>query len=179
MMRAQGIAVGKDTLHAYLDHLSDARLVYTTGIRRASYRARQVNPRKVYAVDPGLAISVAHPLVEDVGPLLENAVYLELRRRYGRLHTDVITYYSSEGGGADFVVDVGGSSPQVVQVSASLSSVRTREREVRGAAAAMGELGVRKSTIVTLYERDTIEMDEGTIRVEPAWRWMLEDDLQA
>ena len=179
MMRAQGIAVGKDTLHAYLDHLSDARLVYTTGIRRASYRARQVNPRKVYAVDPGLAISVAHPLVEDVGPLLENAVYLELRRRYGRLHTDVITYYSSEGGGADFVVDVGGSSPQVVQVSASLSSARTREREVRGAAAAMGELGVRKSTIVTLYERDTIEMDEGTIRVEPAWRWMLEDDLQA
>lgn len=172
-MRGQGIVVGKDTLYAYLEHLVDARLVHTVGIRRASYRARQVNPRKAYAVDSGLAISVAHPSVDDVGPLLENAVYLALRRRYGRLHTDVVTYFAGEAGGVDFVVDADGAPPQIIQASASLASPATREREVRGAVAAMSELGVRESTIVTLYERDTIETDSGTIRVEPAWRWML------
>jgi len=173
MMAAQGIAVGKDTLHAYLDHLIDARLIHAVSIRRASYRSRQVNPRKAYAVDHGLAVSVAHPSVEDVGPLLENAVYLELRRRYGRLHTDVITYFASKAGGADFVVDAGAAPPHVVQVCATLADVTTREREVRGAVAAMTEVGVRESTIVTLYERETIETDAGTIHVEPAWRWTL------
>ncbi len=173
-MRGQGIAVGKDTLHAYLEHLIDARLIHTVSIRRASHKARTVNPRKVYAVDPGLAISVAHPSVEDVGPRLENAVYLELRRRYGRLHTDVVSYFTSHSGGADFVVDTDGMPPRIVQASVSLTDDSTREREVRGAVAAMSELSVRESTIVTRYERETIETDVGTIRVEPAWRWMLE-----
>jgi len=175
MMSAQGIAVGKDTLHSYLGHLVDARLIHTVGIRRASYRARQVNPRKAYAVDHGLAIAVAHPSVEDTGLVLENAVYLELRRRYGRVHTDAVSYFASKAGGADFVVDVDGLPPQVIQVSASLASDATREREVRGAIAAMTEVGVREATIVTLYERDTVETDAGTIAVEPAWRWMLAD----
>ena len=173
MMREQGIAVGKDTLHSYLEHLVDARLIYTVSIRRASYRARQTNPRKAYAVDPGLAIAVAHPSVEDTGHLLENAVYLELRRRYGRLHTDAVSYFSSKAGGVDFVVDADGAPPQIIQASMSLSNPLTREREVRGAVAAMSELDVHESTIVTLYERDTIETDAGTIRVEPAWRWMI------
>lgn len=174
MMSAQGIAVGKDTLHTYLGHLIDARLVHTIGIRRASYRARQVNPRKVYAVDHGLAISVAHPSVEDVGPLLENAVYLELRRRFGRIHTDAISYFASKDGGADFVVDGNGDAPLVVQVCASLTESATRDREVRGAIAAMKEVGVREATIITRYERETIETDSGSIHVEPAWRWMLQ-----
>jgi len=57
----------------------------------------------------------------------------------------------------------------------SLTNSSTREREVRGAVAAMSELEVCDSTIVTLYERDTIETDAGTIHVEPAWRWVLND----
>lgn len=170
-MKSQGIAVGKDTLHAYLDHLLDARLVHTVSVRRASYRARQVNARKVYAVDPGLAAAVAHPSADDTGHLLENAVYLELRRRYGRLHTDAVTYL---GGGADFVVDgADDGGPQILQACVSLSAAATREREVRGLMAAMSEVGVRTATIVTLHERDTVETEAGTIHVEPAWRWML------
>ena len=172
-MREQRIAVAKDTLHSYLEHLVDARLIYTVNIRRASYRARMTSPRKAYAVDPGLAISVAHPSEQGTGPLLENAVYLELRRRHGRLSTDVASYLFGKAGGVDFVVDADGAPPRIIHASASHTTSSTREREVRGAVVAMSELGVRKSTIVTLYERDTIETDAGTIHVEPAWRWML------
>lgn len=94
-LKSQGVAVGKNTLHAYLDYLLDARLLHTVAIRRASLRARQVNPRKIYAVDPGLARAVAHPSADDIGHLLENAVYLELRRRYSRLHDEPISYFSA------------------------------------------------------------------------------------
>ncbi len=173
-LKSQGVPIGRDTLHAYLDHLTDARLIHTVSIRRASYRARQVNPRKVYAVDPGLAAAVAHPSVNDTGHLLENAVYLELRRRHSRLHDDAITYFAEKAGGADFIVDNGSDAPRILQVCTTLSEPGTRERELRGAEAAMEQLGVSESTIVTLYDDDRIPTPTGTIIVMPAWRWMLE-----
>jgi len=173
-LRSQGIPAGKDTLHTYLEHLIDARLVHTVSIRRASYRARQVNPRKAYAVDPGLAAAVAHPSADDTGHLLENAVYMELRRRYSRLHDDAISYFAEKAGSADFVVDTGSEAPRILQVCTTLSESGTRQRELRGAEAAMEQLGVTESTLVTLYEHDRISTPAGTINVVPAWRWSLE-----
>ncbi|MBI5231371.1 MAG: ATP-binding protein [Coriobacteriales bacterium] len=172
-LKSQGVRVGEDTLHAYLGHLLDARLVYTVGIRRTSYRARQVNPRKVYAVDPGLASATAHPSADDVGYLLENAVYLDLRRRYSRLHDEAVSYYSDSEGSADFVVDTRASEPIVVQACTSLSDSRTRERELRGAEAAMRGTGASSATVVTLTESGTYDTSAGTVQAIPAWRWML------
>jgi len=37
----------------------------------------------------------------------------------------------------------------------------------------MTELGRRTATIVTLYERDTVEVAAGAVEVVPAWRWLL------
>jgi uncharacterized protein len=173
-LKSQGIPAGKDTLHAYLGHLADARLVHSVGIRRASYRARQVNPRKIYAVDPGLAAAVAHPSADDRGHLLENTVYLELRRRYSRLHDEAISYFAEPGVGVDFIVDTESGDPLILQVSATLSTPGTRERELRGAEAAMTSLGVGEATVVTLYETDLISTAAGPIHVVPAWRWLLE-----
>ena len=97
-LKSQGVPVGKDTLHACLDHLIDARMIHTASIRRASFRARQVNRRRVYAVDPGLASAVARPSAQGTGHLLENTVYLELRRQYNRLHDDAISYFTEKAG---------------------------------------------------------------------------------
>ncbi|MBA4371216.1 MAG: ATPase [Coriobacteriaceae bacterium] len=173
-LKSQGVAIGRDTLHAYLGHLVDARLLCTINVRRASYRARQVNPRKVYAVDPGLAAAVAHPSADDTGHLLENAVYLELRRRFSRLHEESVSYFSDESGKADFVVDAEGGEPRVMQVCASMGDERTRSRELAGADAAMTSMHVRTAEIVTLHESGRIETSAGVIDIVPAWRWMLE-----
>lgn len=176
-LKSQGVSVGKDTLHAYLGHLIDARLVYAVAIRRSSYRARMVNPRKAYLVDPGLARAVAAPSADDTGHLLENTVYLELRRRFGRLHEEVVSYYSDgEGGAVDFVVDDGEGDPMLIQVCARLTAQQTRDREIHGLATAMRTLGVRRGTIVTLRDTEQVEIDEGSIEVIPAWRWLLEDE---
>lgn len=175
-LKQKGLAVSKDTLYAYLGHLVDARLLHTVGIRSTSYRTRQVNPRKIYAVDQGLAAATAHPSAEDTGFLLENTVYLDLRRRYSRLHDEVVTYFSDASGNADFVVDGALHEPLVVQACTSLSDAGTREREVTGAAAAMRGTHVRRSTIVTLNEFGEYETPDGTVTVVPAWRWLLREE---
>lgn len=172
-LESQNVKVAEATLREYHEHLQDARLLYSTWVRRQSEAARMRNPRISYVVDPGLARAVAHPSVEDTGYLLQNAVYLELRRRYGRVHHAAISHFTSGDGGVDFVVDDRESGPLVLQVAASMSDERTREREIRGARAAMREVGTGRATVITLSEAGSLDVDEGSIEIVPAWRWML------
>ncbi|MBK6849762.1 MAG: ATP-binding protein [Proteobacteria bacterium] len=176
-LRSQGVKVGKQTLLEYLDHLADAYLCFLVAIRSRSAKQRVVNPRKVYAVDPGLAAAMTSGGATNIGALLENTVYLELRRRYGRLADDAITYYRSRSGfEVDFVVEaVGrGSGPELIQVCASLADPETSARELRALDEAMLDLGLRSATIVTLHEEKTLETRAGTVRIEPLWQWALQ-----
>lgn len=175
-LRSRGIAVGKDTLYAVLDHLADAFLLFTVPIFNRSLRTREANPRKVYAIDPGLAFAVAHAGVSNLGARLENAVYLELRRRLHGTRDGVISYYSTKTGHeVDFIVGdpETGHATQLVQVCTDLAQVDTRQREVRALEAAMGEIGLREGTIVTMHDAEELGVEGGVIHVVPAWAWVL------
>ena len=173
---SQGWSVGKATLLAYVGHLVDAYLFFLVPLRTRSARQRTSNPRKVYAIDPGLAAAMYRGGAVNRGAQLENAVYLELRRRLGRLGDEAIGYVRTEGGHeVDFAVDdpVSGGPPALVQVCESLVSPEVRAREVRALTEAMAELGVQEATIVTLTEAEKIETDRGTIQVVPARTFFL------
>ncbi|MDW7710820.1 MAG: ATP-binding protein [Deferrisomatales bacterium] len=174
---SQGVKVGKPTLLSYLDHLSDAYLVFLIPIRSRSAKQRIVNPRKVYSVDTGLAAAMRAAGARDVGALLENFVYLELRRRLGRLAERALSYYrSASGREVDFAVDpvLPGGALELIQVCMSLQQADTREREVRALTEAMAEAGIRQATVVTLADRENVQTQAGVIRVVPAWEWALE-----
>lgn len=175
-LRSRGLGVGKDTLYELLDHFIDAFLLFSIPVFDRSLRVREVNPKKVYAVDPGLAFAVAPAGVSNLGARLENAVYLELRRRYRGGREGTISYYStSSRREVDFVVGdaATGHATALVQVCADASDPATREREVGSLAEAMAERDVREATLVTMYEAGTVEVDAGTIGIVPAWEWML------
>jgi predicted AAA+ superfamily ATPase len=180
-LKSQGTPVAKDTLHAYLAHLLDAFLVFLVPIDRASARARQVNPRKVYAVDVGLAGAQVWLGTAARGRMLENLVYLELRRRASESGTvEGIAYYlTADRREVDFVVGTapgpeGASGRRLLQVCADLTDPETRSREIGSLRAAMSETGLREATVVTLHQEETLSTSEGTICVVPAWRWALE-----
>lgn len=175
-LKSRGTGVGKDLLHALLDHFADAFLVFTVPVFRKSLRARQTNPRKVYAIDPGLAHAVSHVSSEDLGQRLETAVYLELRRRTAIGRDGAISYYlTSEGREIDFVV----GDPEfetasaLFQVCADLGTPKARARELAALEEAMRELGLASATLVTLHESETLQMAQGTIHVVPAWQWFI------
>jgi predicted AAA+ superfamily ATPase len=177
-LRSRGLAVSKDLLHALLDHFQDAYLVFAIPVFKKSVRAQATNPRKLYAIDPGLAAAMSHVTATDVGARLQNAVFLELRRRHGRLLQGQVSYYlTASGREVDFVVGdlFEQRAGRLVQVCASLAEATTRTREVRALTEAMTETGLRSAEIVTLHEEETITTDAGTIAVVPAWRWLLED----
>ena len=146
MMKSQGIAVGKDTLHQYLDHLEDAFLIRTVWMHSASPRQRMVNPRKVYPVDPGLIALYERSGRSQLGHALETVVLLELERRGWRaeyLRTD-------EGFEIDFIATRPGDRPMLIQVAASTADPATLERELRGLTAGLSEHPRAHGFLVTM-----------------------------
>jgi len=119
-----------------------------------------VNPRKVYAVDPGLAVAMYHAGAKNQGAQLENAV------------TWVKTPSGKE---VDFAIDdpVRGGPPELVQVCAHLDAPATRQRELEALVEAMTELGFRSATIVTMTDDEQVETSAGPIRVMPAREWFF------
>ncbi|MFH1468580.1 MAG: ATP-binding protein [Pseudomonadota bacterium] len=168
---SQGWKVGKATLLAYLQHLVDSFLVFLVPLRTRSARQRAVNPRKVYAVDPGLAAALYRAGARNQGAQLENAVYLELRHRLGRLAEGAVSWVkTSAGHEVDFAVDdpVHGGSPTLIQVCVSLADPATRAREIQALTEAMGETGATRATVVTLHEQGRIASPTGPIDIIPA-----------
>lgn len=172
-LKSQGMRVGKDTLYEYLAHLEDSFLLFTLMVASPSARVRQVNPRKCYPVDPGLASAVSFKASGDVGHLLETAVFLELRRR-GRSLAYIATRSGYE---VDFLAEGPTGTRELLQVSANLEDPATRQRELRALEEGMQETSCEKATLVTLREEGSADVTGGSVRIVPAWRWLLEPEV--
>ena len=168
-LKSQGIACGKNSLHEYLAYLIDAFLIDLVPIHSRSLRQQQVNPRKAYVIDTGLALAFCHQAQIDRGRLLENQVFNALRRQ-----NQTITYFrGAEGYEVDFHAIAGDGTVQLIQVCESLRDPRTRARELRALTAALRECGLPRGCIVTLDDSEQIQQDGLTIDVVPAWRWLV------
>ena len=157
----------------YIEKLIDCYLIFTVTIRSYNMAVQSVNPKKVYCVDHALVQAFSRSPSENSGFVLENMVYMALRRS-----TEHIFYYkTSQGDEIDFAVGPD-SDIQLIQVSWSLSKDdRTRERELTPLLDGMEELGLQESWIITAYEEEEYK-DEKTgrmIHIVPAYSWLLQD----
>jgi len=173
-LKSQGIACGKNTLHEYFEYLTDAYLIYPVSIHSRSVRAKQVNPRKIYAIDTGLVNAFRHKPQPDWGRLLENLVFMELRRR----GLNIEYYRTKKGYEVDFIVTGSDKVYSLYQVTLDINDENTRKREVRALSAAMEETGISTAKILTLQNEEQVETDTGKIDIVPVWLWLLSSDLQ-
>ena len=166
-LKSQGIACTKNDLYLFLDYLVEAFLIYPVIIHSRSFKARQLNPKKMYAIDTGLLNSTSFHMMEDRGALLENLVYMHLRRQ--GLQAEY--YMTATGSEVDFLVPSGkGGKPLLIQVCWSLDKSETKKREETALQQTMKELAVKRGTIITWLD----EVSAGkNIEVIPAWKWLL------
>lgn len=116
-------------------------------------------------IDNGLINAVTTGRLQNEGRLLENLVFLMLRRR-----GDTIHYVKTRSG---YEVDFHSPTEGLIQVAWSIEDAATRQRELRALEQAVEELGVRESLLITANESDEIVSRVGTIKVVPAWEWCL------
>lgn len=169
--RSRGIAVSKETLLAMLAHLEDAFLVFTLPVASRSERRRQVNPRKLYLADHGLAQAFSPASGLDRGRLVENLVACELARQ----SRDLAYVKTADGHEVDFLATAFDGSQRLVQVASDISEAATFGRELRalaGAAAEFPEAG--RILLAETAPPSGADMPDG-VRLIPVWRWLLEE----
>lgn len=150
-IKSQGHKAGKDTLYSYLTYLEDAFLIFPVPIFTQSLRQAQTNPKKIYAIDNGLIAANTFNLSDNLGKLLENQFYLDLRRQGKK----IFYYQTSDGYEIDFVTQDQQGKYELIQVVWETDDPLTLEREERALHQAETELGFPGTLIdYTTYLRN-------------------------
>lgn len=155
------------TVKNYLEYIENTYLLFSLSKLDYSVKAQLRNPKKVYAIDNALVSRLGFHFSGEEGRLLENMVYIELRRRGGE-----VFYHNSGSAECDFVVRDGFRVMQAIQVCYLLDSSDTREREIRGVQDAMDTYQLLEGTIVTNTHEEEVKCGDKIIHILPAWKWL-------
>jgi len=150
----------------YVGFLQEAYLVFELFKYDYSLKKQYVNDKKIYVIDTGMRNVVAFRFSDDRGRLLENLVFIELRRR------GTSVYFCKDEGECDFVTDDRGTLMTAIQVCYDLTQ-ENREREILGLANAMRTFSIPDGSLLTYNQEETIVHDGLTIKVLPVWKWLL------
>jgi len=156
-----------NTVKKYIGYLENAWLFFTINKYAFSVKEQQIAAKKIYSIDTGLVKAVGFSFSENIGKLMENLVFLHLRRQ----HQDIYYFKTKQNHEVDFFIP---SQQLAIQVSQDLSDEETRQRELRS----LLELSEEKEDqnqlqIITLADKETITTKGITVDVVPLYEWLL------
>ncbi|MBI3955732.1 ATP-binding protein [Candidatus Gottesmanbacteria bacterium] len=155
------------TVREYVDFLTSAWLFFVVNCYSPSVKKQQIAPKKVYCVDTGLVSTVAFSASANRGPLLENLVFLELKRRVGELYY----YKTANNREVDFYAP---NTRLLVQVCQSMTQQKTAEREITALQEALEETGIHRGIILTEdFTEESVKKTSHTIDIVPITKWLL------
>lgn len=158
------------TVSDYCSALENSFLCFFVNRYNFSVKIQMQSPKKVYFIDHVLAKIIGFRFSDDIGRVLENIVYLELRRR------DFEVFYHRDTKECDFVIRQNGRITMAIQVCKNMATQATRQREIEGVLEAMKCYALDEGFILTENEEETIRMQlekNLTIKVFPIWKWLL------
>jgi hypothetical protein len=167
-LKSFGLAIGKNSLFEYFQYFEDAYALLSVPFFSLSEKVRQVNPKKVYAVDPGVITAYSVKNDFEKASRLENAVFMHLRRSFSN-----ICYYKTERQKkeVDFVVTTSSGDLVLVQACVKMDDPETKEHELSALCEACNEFGLDYGLIVTEDFEEEIHREGVTIRSIPFWKW--------
>lgn len=170
-IKSRGLKVSKDDLYDWANYACDIFMFFRVPNFSRSLQKIESSQPKYYCVDNGLRDAVLLPQSNDNGKKLENTVFMQLYRN--RTPIDQIFYYQGKGE-CDFVIQRGIEIESLIQVTWDMTDETTRQREISGLLEASDATSCRNLYIITYDTNEVINLsDDVTIKVIPAWRWLL------
>ena len=163
-----GFSIGKDTLFQYFSYIEEINLINTSSFFSKSKKSQLVNPKKIYVFDTGLYKALSFE--EEKGKLLETAVFNYLKQK------NFETYYYKKENEVDIIAK---KEKMIIpiQVCYSLKNQKTKEREIKGLINFAKNFKVNKGLIITFDEESEIEEKSFLIKVIPAWKTMVKEEI--
>ncbi len=162
LIKSIGIPIGTTTIFEYLHYLDESFLIFPIKNYVNKFVERETT-KKYYFVDNGILMLF---LNDQDTKLLENLIYLSLRRKYNDI------YYYKRNIEVDFYIP---EADLLIQVSYNISDPETEKREVKALIKAKNELSCKNAMIISFNNDKQITYKNTTINVIPAWQWLLEN----
>ena len=155
------------TVKNYLAFLQDSYMIFQTNKYDSSLKKQVQNAKKTYFIDNALVKKLGFSFSENTGRLLENLVFIELKRRCKSV------YYHKGKGECDFVIRESYHINEAIQVCAVFESNETKEREISGLLEALESYSLEKGTIITLDTEEQLTIGDKQVIVTPVWKWLM------
>jgi predicted AAA+ superfamily ATPase len=163
-----GFSISKNTIIEYISYFEDAYLFFQNMKYEYSFTKQLGSIKKVYCIDNGLLNSASFKFSQNTGKLLENTVFIELKRRK---HT---VYYHRKNYECDFLTVNKNAVASCIQVSANINE-ENQQREIRGLLEALYAHHLSEGFILTEDQEETRTNDNKKIYIIPVWKWLLEN----
>lgn len=160
-----------NTVIKYIGYLENCYFFFLINPFSPSFKKQVAAPKKLYTICNAFIDKIGFHLTSNHGGLLENLVFLELKRRF----SNIFYYKTTKNTEVDFMVYNNPKEFKLIQVTWSLSDAKTRERETVALIQAMNETKAQEAWILTESETETIQADNKTIHVMPVYQWILKE----
>lgn len=166
-LKSSGFKIGKTQLYENLEACVSIYLAQILKKHTNSLVYRELGEKKIYAIDNGLLNAIDYKFSDDTGKSLEQAVFLELKRR------EMDIYFFKDKSECDFIVKHGVDVTQAIQVTVTMRDDKTRKREIRGLMDCCEAFGLKNGLIITLDSSEEFELNGIKVSVVPLYRWLL------
>lgn len=167
-MTSQHMKIDPKTVDRYIRGLTDSLLFYEA--RRYNIKGKKLltSMNKYYVCDVAMRSLLVRTQDSDIGHILENIVYLELKRRYSEVYVGQI----STDGEVDFVVFQDGE-PTYYQVAQTTLDDNVLAREL----APLRQIKDNHPKILLTLDELFGEMNYDGIQKKNVLQWLMDDSL--
>ena len=152
------------TVKDYFSYFEQSYLFFILNQYSPSLKKQAYASKKAYIIDTAMADMIGFRSRDDWGGYLENAVFLELKRRGHEI------FFYKDHTECDFIIRKGRAITTAIQVCFSLDHPDTRARELEGLQDAITHFSLNNGLLLTLED----EGESDGITIMPVWKWLLE-----
>ncbi|MCD4843571.1 MAG: ATP-binding protein [Methanosarcinales archaeon] len=163
---AKTLGISSETVKEYIQYAEDSYLIYLLTKYDNSIKKQMANPKKIYCTDTGLVNSISFKFSQDKGWLLENLIFMTLKKQNMEL------YYHKKRYECDFLIKDALKITGAVQVSLTLEDESTKNREIRGLMEAMNTHNLQQGLIITQEESEKLRINDKEIQIIPVYEWL-------
>jgi len=158
------------TVKNYIDYFIDSWLFFIVNKYAYSIKEQSIAAKKIYGIDNGLINNLGFSFSPNTGRLLENMVYLQLKRQ----NMPIYYYKTKTGKEVDFYLPKSG---ELIQVSLSMTNKDTLERELTALSDAASEIKVKggkvKCLLITLDSSNHIAKSSNDVKIVSLSHYLL------
>ena len=156
------------TIREYFEYFENSYLAFLIQRYNRSLKKQIYYNKKVFFIDTGMANILGFRTSNDLGRMLENIVFIQLKRQ------DKEIYFHKEKHECDFLIKKGIKIIQAIQVTYNLKE--NKKREIEGLIEALAKYKLKEGLILTSDQEEEIFANNKKIVIKPIWKWLLESN---